>query len=87
VRVAPLGEATDDAAGTTLLWGEPEAWLREWRTLQAVRAKGALVVDAACAGEVRAVVGTRILPPYAAPGRARAWVWDARTSARRVRWE
>ncbi|MBD7957094.1 cell division protein FtsK [Microbacterium sp. Sa4CUA7] len=87
VHVARLGESPDDATGTTVLWGEPEAWLREWRTLQAVRAGGTLVVDAACAGEVRAVTGTRIVPPYAAPGRARAWVWDARAQARRVRWE
>ncbi|MDL5353017.1 FtsK/SpoIIIE domain-containing protein [Microbacterium sp. zg-YB36] len=74
-------------AGPAVLWGEAEIWLREWRTLQAMRGSGTLVIDAACAGEVRAVTGSRTLPPYAAPARARAWVWDATSAARRVRLE
>ncbi|MCR2816035.1 FtsK/SpoIIIE domain-containing protein [Microbacterium jiangjiandongii] len=87
VDVVALGEQAPTAArGRPLvLWGEPETWLREWRALQVVRATGTLVVDAACAGEVRAVTASRVLPPYAAPGRARAWVWDAESAARRVR--
>ncbi|MCR2801581.1 FtsK/SpoIIIE domain-containing protein [Microbacterium sp. zg-Y818] len=87
IDVVALGEHAPTAAGGVplVLWGEPETWLREWRALQEVRATGALVVDAACAGEVRAVTSSRVLPPYASPGRARAWVWDAESAARRVR--
>ena len=89
IDVVGVGEREPVAAdgASLVLWGEPETWLREWRTLQAVRATGALVVDAACAAEVRAVTSSRVLPPYAAPGRARAWVWDAQSAARRVRLE
>ncbi|MCR2813464.1 FtsK/SpoIIIE domain-containing protein [Microbacterium sp. zg.Y1090] len=87
VHVVPLGGAarTDLPTGPTALWGEPETWLREWRTLQEVRASGALLVDAACSGDVRAVTASRAAPPYAAPGRDRAWLWDAASVALRVR--
>ena len=63
----------DDAGAAAVVLGTPESWLAQWRLLGAARESGALVVDAGCAAEFRAVTGRRELPPYAAPGRARAW--------------
>lgn len=69
-----------------VVWGTPEAWIGRWRgAVAATRMRSQLVVDAACGSELRLVTGSRSLPPYAAPGRGRAWVIDTRTDrVRRV---
>ncbi|MEZ3159896.1 FtsK/SpoIIIE domain-containing protein [Microbacterium sp. BWT-B31] len=72
------------SAGARVIVGDPEQWQRHWRVLSEVRADHDLVVDAGCAVEFRAVTGDRRLPPYCAPGRARAWVCRAGDAAVRV---
>ncbi len=64
--------------------GEPEQWQRAWRLLQTVRSRGELVVDASCLVEYRILTGDRILPPYCAPGRGRAWLLGDGDRPRRV---
>ncbi|MBB6391436.1 FtsK/SpoIIIE domain-containing protein [Microbacterium thalassium] len=64
--------------------GDPEQWQRHWRVLGDIRADHDLVVDAPCAGELRALTGSRRLPPYAEPGRARAWLLAAGDDAVRI---
>lgn len=54
--------------------GEPEQWQRSWRLLQAVRARGELLLDASCLLEYRVLTGDRTPPPYCAPGLGRAWL-------------
>ncbi|GAA5039571.1 FtsK/SpoIIIE domain-containing protein [Microbacterium fluvii] len=65
--------------------GDPEQWHRQWRVLGDLRAEHELVVDAACAADYRALTGERMLPPYCAPGRGRAWLHRAGGAAERVR--
>jgi S-DNA-T family DNA segregation ATPase FtsK/SpoIIIE len=57
-----------------VILGEPEQWQRSWRMLQTVRGRGELLIDAACLVEYRVLTGDRMLPPYCAPGRGRAWL-------------
>jgi len=80
VTVLDLGDDPEAIArrlttpgGPVAVLGEPEQWQRSWRTLQTVRSRGDLLVDAACAVEYRILTGDRMLPPYCAPGRGRAW--------------
>ncbi len=82
-------EDADAAPGEdgAVVWGPPEAWLAQWRRLASAREHADLVVDVACAAEHRALSGSRELPPYALPGRSRAWLCrpgDAALGARRI---
>ncbi|MDL9980509.1 FtsK/SpoIIIE domain-containing protein [Microbacterium sp. ASV49] len=70
-------------AQRTLIVGDPEAWQRGWRVLEAVRERDELLIDAACAPDFRALTGDRELPPYCAAGTDRAWL--LRPGARPVR--
>ncbi|MCC4909673.1 FtsK/SpoIIIE domain-containing protein [Microbacterium sp. cx-59] len=80
-----LTRRIDTADRPVVILGEPEQWQRAWRMLQTVRARGELVVDAACLVEYRLLTGDRILPPYCAPGRGRAWLLrDGEPPARTV---
>jgi S-DNA-T family DNA segregation ATPase FtsK/SpoIIIE len=66
--------ARSDREGPTLVIGDPDAWLRNWRVLADIRGEHDLLIDASCAGEYRAITADRELPPYCAPGRRRAWL-------------
>ena len=54
--------------------GDVEEWQRHWRVLSMVRSDHDLVVDAACAAELRMLTGERGIPPYCEPGLPRAWL-------------
>lgn len=85
-RPAPdVGAGADGARAARAFVGSPEAWLAHWGALAHVREHGTLVVDAACAAEYRGVTGSRELPPFAAPGKGRAWLIEPGVAARRVR--
>ncbi|MFT4281748.1 MAG: hypothetical protein QM591_10810, partial [Microbacterium sp.] len=56
-----------------VVWGTPESWLGHWRALAQARADAVMVIDAACAGEFRALTGIRELPPVVTPHARRAW--------------
>ncbi|OAZ43047.1 hypothetical protein A9Z40_14405 [Microbacterium arborescens] len=79
-------EQTTSLRPGRVVWGTPEAWIGRWRGAAAgAQTRVQLVVDAACGSELRLVTGSRRLPPYAVPGRGRAWVIDTRTDrVRRV---
>lgn len=64
--------------------GEPDEWQRHWRALSTIRADHDLVVDTACAGELRLLTGHRTLPPYCEPHQNRAWLFRAGGEAVRV---
>ncbi|MDN8548364.1 FtsK/SpoIIIE domain-containing protein [Microbacterium sp. NM3R9] len=83
-EVIELGAATPLRAGC-VVWGTPDAWVGRWRGAGSDGARRQLVVDAACGPDVRLITGSRELPPYAAPGRSRAWLFDTRSErVRRV---
>ncbi|MFT4136676.1 FtsK/SpoIIIE domain-containing protein [Microbacterium sp.] len=84
--IVRLDDAGSAAAGQdAVVWGAPEQWIGHWRALAAAREHADLVVDAACAAEYRAVTGARELPPYALPGRSRAWLCTPEAGAHRAR--
>ncbi|HWI31019.1 MAG TPA: hypothetical protein VNT50_05990, partial [Microbacterium sp.] len=87
-RLAPgarLGDLLADAGGSpTVLVGDADAWQAQWGLLQALRAQHPLLVDAACATELRTIAGERDLPPYAQPGAGRAWLCTGDSPPRRV---
>jgi len=85
VRTCAVDEPGAEPARGTVLWGGPDAWLAQWRLLGAARADLDLVIDQACGAEFRAVTGSRELPPYAAPGPARAWLRTPDGLVRRIR--
>jgi S-DNA-T family DNA segregation ATPase FtsK/SpoIIIE len=88
VRVRAV-DAEGDPAGAVpgqpvVLVGDPEQWLARPRQLERVRATGELVVDVACARDLRLLTGDRDVPPYAHAGRGRAWRYGADAPVRRV---
>lgn len=83
IRVRPVSAEAAPVRGEVIV-GPPDAWLAQWRLLAAVRSDADLVVDAACAGEYRATVGSRDLPPFARAGAGRAWVHAPDRPVRRV---
>lgn len=64
-------------AGPVVVSGDPDDWQRSWRVLAEFRAERDLVVDASCGAELRMLAGIRSLPPFAEPGRGRAWLISA----------
>lgn len=72
VDIADADRSADGAASAIV--ADPELWQRAWPVLQAVRARGDLLVDADCAAEYRMLTGDRTLPPFCMPGRGRAWL-------------
>lgn len=72
VAIADADRAAPGAARAIV--ADPELWQRSWPVLQAIRARGDLLVDADCAAEYRMLTGDRALPPFCAPGRGRAWL-------------
>ena len=75
IRILPVAEATVDMlAESVMLVGDAEDWQRQWQLLSAVRSGHALVIDASLGADFRALSADRALPPYCAPGRARAWL-------------
>lgn len=62
------------ADGPVIIAGEPDDWQRHWRLLAEVRGDHDLVIDSACAPELRLLTGIRGVPPYCEPGRGRAWL-------------
>lgn len=72
--------AADPAAAATarvVVVGEPDDWQRHWRLLADVRGDHDLVVDAACAAELRVLGGVHTTPPYCDPAGGRAWLVSA----------
>lgn len=82
IEIVELGAATPLRAGC-VVWGTSETWIGRWRGAGADAARRQLVVDAGCGPDVRLITGNRELPPYAVPGRSRAWLFD--TKSERVR--
>ena len=72
------------ANGPIVITGDPDEWQRHWRVLTTARADHDLVIDVSCAAEFRTLTGSRTLPPYAEPGRSRAWLMHAGTDAIRI---
>lgn len=72
------------ADGPVVVVGDPDEWQRHWRLLASLRRDHDLVVDLSCAGDLRALTGSRALPPYAEPGRERAWLLRAGAEPRRI---
>jgi S-DNA-T family DNA segregation ATPase FtsK/SpoIIIE len=87
VDVRSVGEPAEvrDAVRTVVV-GDPEAWQRAWRVLDAVRDGGELLIDAACAPDYRALTGDREPPPYCTPGAGRGWLIRRGTRSTRVQW-
>ena len=77
-------EADWTSDGPVIVAAEPEDWQRHWRVLTAIRAAHDLVIDAACAPDLRVLTGERALPPYCEPGRARAWLLAAGAAPVRI---
>lgn len=73
-------------ARSTVVVGDPEAWQRAWRVLDAVRDGGELLIDAACAPDYRALTGDRELPPYCTPAAGRGWRILPGVPSSRVQW-
>lgn len=65
------------ANGPVVISGDPDEWQRHWRVLTTARSDYDLVIDTSCAAEFRTLTGSRALPPYAEPGRSRAWLMHA----------
>jgi S-DNA-T family DNA segregation ATPase FtsK/SpoIIIE len=72
--VVGIADADRVTGAARAIVADPELWQRSWTVLQAVRARGDLLVDADCAAEYRMLTGDRALPPFCAPGRGRAWL-------------
>ncbi|MCM3695850.1 FtsK/SpoIIIE domain-containing protein [Microbacterium oleivorans] len=83
ISVCPVGTDAMLTRGGVVI-GPPDAWLAQWRLLTAARADADLVIDAACAAEYRALVGSRDLPPFAVSGVGRAWLHVPDRPVRRV---
>ncbi|WP_417561986.1 FtsK/SpoIIIE domain-containing protein [Microbacterium sp.] len=83
-EVASPGAGSGAGAGPIVVVGDGEQWQRGWQALQAVRAGNDLLVDAACPADYRLLTGDRALPPYAEPGRGRAWLTRAGGTPERV---
>lgn len=85
-----LGDALPAAGGELrgVLWATPETWQREWRALASVRADGALVIDARCRSDYRAVSGRADVPPpilrTGADAAPRGWMLRPDQAAERV---
>ncbi|KAA9089939.1 FtsK/SpoIIIE domain-containing protein [Microbacterium radiodurans] len=79
-----LAAATGADAAAQVVWGAPEAWVGRWQVFSAAHPDSRLVVDAACAPDLRLITGRRTLPPYAAPGAGRAWLFGVDGSVSRV---
>lgn len=78
IEVVEFGPSTRLVRGQ-VAWAPPEAWVARWRSVAASAGERCqLVVDASCATELRMITGRRELPPYAVPGRSRAWLFDTR---------
>ncbi|MBA8816515.1 S-DNA-T family DNA segregation ATPase FtsK/SpoIIIE [Microbacterium halimionae] len=90
-RVLSVEEATnltsmaDIGERPLVIIGDGEQWQRSWRILSTVRDGHDLVVDSACAAELRILTGIRELPPYCTPGADRAWLVSQGESPVRVR--
>lgn len=88
VRVRDVDGPGDVAApepdGRVVVVGDPEKWLGHPRLLASIRNTRALVLDVSCAADVRLLTGDRDLPPFAVPGRGRAWEYRAGSRVRRV---
>jgi S-DNA-T family DNA segregation ATPase FtsK/SpoIIIE len=80
----PGAVAAPEPDGRVVVVGDPEKWLGHPRLLASIRSAHALVVDASCAADVRLLTGDRDLPPFAVPGRGRAWEYRAGSRVRRV---
>lgn len=79
------GDPTASGSGErVVVWGTPEAWLGRPRLLERVRAAHPLVIDAECDREYRLLTSDRALPPFARPGRDRAWECRPGVGPRRV---
>jgi S-DNA-T family DNA segregation ATPase FtsK/SpoIIIE len=88
VRCVSLDAFADDPAvvahGPVVVVGDPEEWQRHWRLLASLRGDHDLVVDVSCAADLRALTGSRALPPYAEPVGGRAWLVRAGAAPERI---
>ena len=80
-RTDPASPAAEPPA---IIVGDPEEWRAQWALLQTVRMRGALVVAAEHASELRQLAGVRELPPFARMHADRAWVVEPGRKPRRV---
>ncbi len=73
VRQKLRGEERSTSSPLVLL-GDADAWQRQWSLWQLSRAEGEVLVSSECARELRTLLGTRDLPPYAVSNAGRAWL-------------
>lgn len=63
-----------DPARSTVVVGDLDAWQQQWALLTALRTTATVVVEGASAAEFRSLTRLAQLPPWIAPGAARAWL-------------
>jgi S-DNA-T family DNA segregation ATPase FtsK/SpoIIIE len=80
----PGDVAEAEPGGRVVVIGDPEQWMAHPRLLAHVRNLQVLVVDSSCAADYRLLTGDRELPPFAEPGRGRAWECRAGQRVRRI---
>lgn len=77
--------AFDEGDRGVVVVGEPGAWQQRWGLLVEARDRHEVIVDAACAAELRMLTGERDLPPYCVPHTDRAWLVRSGERPTRVR--
>ena len=83
VRAALVAHPID--APPPAIVGDAEAWAASWSLLASLREEAAFVVHGG-AGEYRALMRTRELPPLLDEGAGQCWVIDPGHDARRAMW-
>jgi S-DNA-T family DNA segregation ATPase FtsK/SpoIIIE len=84
VDVATVSDTDASPRAGRVLWGTPDAWLGQWRSLTLARASGLMVIDAVCGPQYRALTNDHDLPPYVRPHASRAWLRQADGTATRI---
>lgn len=88
IRIVDIGSADAstraDTAVHTILLGDLQAWQGAWSILAAVRGRLPMAFDGCTPGDVRAVTGTRRLPPPLAPTSRSLWLLTAGDRFERV---
>jgi S-DNA-T family DNA segregation ATPase FtsK/SpoIIIE len=63
-----------DGRRSTVVVGDADGWQQQWALLGALRTSATVVVEDSTVSEFRALTRRGELPPWTAPGAARAWV-------------
>ena len=72
-HVTTPGDAVTEGVERSIVVADADTWQRNWASWQRVRAEGEVLVRAERPADLRQLVGTRELPPYARPHAGRAW--------------